>query len=52
MSGGLNLASTCGLLSAPSKFTVKTEEYPLAELPQAMEAAATAGNLECIVVQP
>ena len=26
----LNIASTCGLLSGPSKFTVKTEEYPLA----------------------
>jgi alcohol dehydrogenase len=26
--------------------------YPLAALPEAMEAAATAGNLECIVMQP
>jgi phosphate transport system substrate-binding protein len=26
----LSIGSTCGLLSAPSKFTVKTEEYPLA----------------------
>jgi phosphate transport system substrate-binding protein len=26
----LSIASTCGLLSAPAKFTVKTESYPLA----------------------
>jgi alcohol dehydrogenase len=26
--------------------------FPLEELPQAMEAAATAGNLECVVVMP
>ncbi len=26
--------------------------YPLPALPDAMEAAATAGNLECVVVQP
>jgi phosphate transport system substrate-binding protein len=26
----LSIASTCGLLNSPSKFTIKTEEYPLA----------------------
>jgi alcohol dehydrogenase len=26
--------------------------YPLAALPEAMEVAAKAGNLECIVMQP
>jgi hypothetical protein len=26
--------------------------YPLVALPDAMEAAASAGNLECIVVRP
>jgi alcohol dehydrogenase len=26
--------------------------FPLAALPEAMEASATAGNLECVVVQP
>jgi len=26
--------------------------FPLAALPEAMEAAARAGNLECVVVQP
>jgi len=26
--------------------------YPLVDLPQAMDAAATAGNLECVVMQP
>jgi alcohol dehydrogenase len=31
---------------------IRPRVYPLAELPQAMEAAATAGNLECIVMQP
>ncbi len=31
---------------------IKTRPYPLAELPKAMEAAAAAGNLECIVMQP
>src|SRR5258708_39876414 len=31
---------------------IRPRVYPLAELPQAMEAAASAGNLECIVMQP
>jgi hypothetical protein len=26
--------------------------FPLASLPEAMEAAATSGNLECVVMQP
>jgi phosphate transport system substrate-binding protein len=29
-SRALNIASTCGLVSAPSTFTIKTESYPLA----------------------
>ena len=31
---------------------IRPRIYPLAGLPEAMEAAATAGNLEYIVVQP
>jgi alcohol dehydrogenase len=31
---------------------IRLRVYPLAALPEAMEAAATAGNLECIVMQP
>jgi alcohol dehydrogenase len=31
---------------------IRPRVYPLADLPEAMEAAATAGNLECIVMQP
>jgi alcohol dehydrogenase len=31
---------------------IRPRVYPLADLPTAMEAAATAGNLECIVMQP
>jgi alcohol dehydrogenase len=31
---------------------IRPRVYPLAALPEAMEAAAKAGNLECIVVQP
>jgi alcohol dehydrogenase len=31
---------------------IRPRVFPLADLPQAMEAAATAGNLECIVMQP
>jgi alcohol dehydrogenase len=31
---------------------IRPRIYPLAALPEAMEAAATAGNLECIVMQP
>jgi alcohol dehydrogenase len=31
---------------------IRPRVYPLAELPAAMEAAASAGNLECIVMQP
>jgi len=31
---------------------IRPRVYPLAALPEAMEAAATAGNLECIVMQP
>lgn len=31
---------------------IQPRVYPLADLPQAMEAAATAGNLECIVMRP
>lgn len=31
---------------------IRPRVYPLAALPEAMEAAATVGNLECIVMQP
>ena len=31
---------------------IRPRAYPLAELPAAMEAAATAGNLEYIVMRP
>jgi len=31
---------------------IRPRAYPLAALPEAMEAAATAGNLELIVMQP
>jgi alcohol dehydrogenase len=31
---------------------IRPRVYPLADLPEAMEAATTAGNLECIVMQP
>ncbi len=31
---------------------IRPQVYPLAALPDAMEAAASAGNLECIVVRP
>ena len=31
---------------------IRPRVYPLAALPEAMEAAAAAGNLECVVVQP
>ena len=31
---------------------IRPRVYPLAALPEAMEAAADAGNLECIVMQP
>jgi alcohol dehydrogenase len=31
---------------------IRPRVYPLAALPEAMEAATTAGNLECIVMQP
>ena len=31
---------------------IRPRVYPLADLPEAMEAASTAGNLECIVMQP
>ena len=31
---------------------IRPREYPLAALPEAMEAAATAGNLEYVVVRP
>jgi alcohol dehydrogenase len=31
---------------------IRPRVYPLASLPEAMEAAATAGNLECVVMQP
>jgi alcohol dehydrogenase len=31
---------------------IRPRVYPLPALPEAMEAAATAGNLECIVMQP
>jgi alcohol dehydrogenase len=32
--------------------SIRPRVYPLAALPDAMDAAATAGNLECIVVRP
>jgi alcohol dehydrogenase len=31
---------------------IRPRIYPLADLPEAMEAAAIAGNLECVVMQP
>ena len=31
---------------------IRTRSFPLDALPSAMEAAATAGGLECIVVEP
>ena len=31
---------------------IRTRSFPLADLPSAMEAAATAGGLECILVKP
>ena len=31
---------------------IRPRLYPLAALPEAMEAASSAGNLECIVMQP
>src|SRR6266436_2932084 len=31
---------------------IRPRVYPLAALPEAMEAASRAGNLECIVMQP
>lgn len=31
---------------------IRPRVYPLAELPEAMEAAAKAGNLECVVMRP
>ena len=31
---------------------IRPRVYPLAALPEAMEAASSAGNLECIVMQP
>jgi alcohol dehydrogenase len=31
---------------------IRPRVYPLAALPEAMEAASAAGNLECIVMQP
>jgi alcohol dehydrogenase len=31
---------------------IRPRVYPLEALPEAMEAAASAGNLECIVMQP
>ena len=31
---------------------IRPRVYPLAALPEAMEAASSAGNLECIVCQP
>jgi alcohol dehydrogenase len=39
----------CGLLDISA---IRPRVYPLAALPEAMEAASTAGNLECIVMQP
>jgi alcohol dehydrogenase len=39
----------CGLLDITP---IRPRVYPLAALPEAMEAAATAGNLELIVMQP
>jgi alcohol dehydrogenase len=31
---------------------IRPRVFPLTALPDAMEAAATAGSLECVVVQP
>jgi alcohol dehydrogenase len=39
----------CGLLDISA---IRPRVFPLAALPEAIEAAATAGNLECIVMQP
>jgi alcohol dehydrogenase len=38
-----------GLLDAG---TIRPRSFPLAALPEAMEAAASAGSLECVVVRP
>jgi alcohol dehydrogenase len=38
-----------GLLDISS---IRPRVYPLAALPEAMEAAASAGSLECIVMEP
>jgi alcohol dehydrogenase len=39
----------CGLLDISA---IRPRVFPLTALPEAMEAAASAGNLECIVMQP
>jgi len=39
----------CGLLDISA---IRPRVFPLAALPEAMAAAATAGNLECIVMRP
>jgi len=31
---------------------IRPRTFPLSALPEAMEAASTAGSLECVVVQP
>jgi alcohol dehydrogenase len=31
---------------------IRRRVFPLSSLPEAMEAAAVAGSLECVVVQP
>jgi alcohol dehydrogenase len=31
---------------------IRTRPFPLEALPEAMDAAATVGGLECVVVQP
>jgi alcohol dehydrogenase len=32
--------------------TINPKVFPLAELPAAMDAAASAGSLECVVMKP
>ena len=43
----------CSASSAPDKSlaAIEPKSYPLAELPVAMDAAAAASSLECVVMQ-
>jgi alcohol dehydrogenase len=55
MTTDLPISCTTGMLNnweILGQFIIRPRIYPLAALPEAMEAAATAGNLECVVIQP